>query len=68
MASRRRLLQRFAFASHAVHHQPPPPGPGGLEGRVVLSTFTVNSVGDSPTGSVPTTRATCGTASPGQRR
>ncbi len=53
MASRRRLLQRFAFASHAVHHHRLGLRPvlEVLEGRVVLSTFTVNSVGDGGIGS-----------------
>src|SRR5262249_736265 len=53
MASHRRLCQRFALTSHAVHNhrlrrRPPPES---LEPRVVLSTFTVNSTGDSGTGS-----------------
>ena len=53
MASRRRLEQRFPFASHAVHHRRLHSCPAleVLEGRVVLSTFTVNSLGDSGTGS-----------------
>ena len=50
MASRRRLVERFAFASHAVHYHRRRPVLEVLEGRVVLSTFTVNSVGDSSTG------------------
>ena len=53
MASRRRLVQRFAFASHAVHHHRLRRRPvlEVLEGRVVLSTFTVNSLGDAGSGS-----------------
>ena len=51
MASRRRLLQRFAFASHAVHQHRRRPVLEVLEGRVVLSTFTVNSLGDAGSGS-----------------
>ncbi len=52
MASRRRLVQRFAFASHAVHHhRHRRPVLEVLEGRVVLSTFTVNSLGDAGSGS-----------------
>ena len=51
MASRRRLEERFAFASHAVHHRRRRPVLEVLEGRVVLSTFTVNSLGDAGIGS-----------------
>ena len=53
MASRRRLVQRFAFASRAVHHHRLHRRPvlEVLEGRVVLSTFTVNSLGDAGNGS-----------------
>ena len=53
MASRRRLVQRFAFASHAVHPHRLRRRPvlEVLEGRVVLSTFTVNSLGDAGSGS-----------------
>ena len=53
MASRRRLEERFAFASHAVHHHRLRRRPvlEVLEGRVVLSTFTVNSLGDAGSGS-----------------
>jgi hypothetical protein len=51
MASRRRLEERFAFASKAVHHHRRRPVLEVLEGRVVLSTFTVNSLGDAGTGS-----------------
>ena len=52
MASRRRLRERFAFASHAVPaHRRSRPDLEALEGRVVLSTFTVNSLTDTGTGS-----------------
>ena len=51
MGSRRRLGHRFAFASHAVHHHRRRPVLEVLEGRVVLSTFTVNSLGDAGSGS-----------------
>jgi hypothetical protein len=63
MAKRRRLVQWFAFASHAVHHHRFRRRPvlEVREDRVVLATFTVNSSGMG--GPVPTTRATCGTAS-----
>ena len=50
MASRSRLVQRFAFASHAVHHRLRPVLEV-LEGRVVPATFTVNSLGDAGSGS-----------------
>ena len=53
MASRRRLEERFAFASHAVHHHRRRRRPvvEVLEGRALLATFTVNSVGDGGLGS-----------------
>jgi hypothetical protein len=53
MVSRRRPIQRFAFASHAVHHHRLRRRPvlEVLERRVVLSTFTVNSLGDVGSGS-----------------
>ena len=52
MASRRRLEDRFAFASHSVHHhRRRRPVLEVLEGRALLSTFTVNSLGDAGTGS-----------------
>ena len=53
MFSRRRLEGRFAFPSHAVHHHRRCRRPvlEILEGRVVLATFTVNSVGDAGIGS-----------------
>ena len=53
MTSRRRLTERFAFGSHAVRQQRLRRRPvlEVLEGRVVLSTFTVNSVGDEGIGS-----------------
>jgi len=53
MVSRRRLSQRFAFDSHAVRHHRLRRRPvlEVLEGRVVLSTFTVNSLGDGGIGS-----------------
>ena len=53
MASRRRLEDRFAFPSHAVHHHRRRRRPvlEVLEGRVLLATFTVNSVGDAGIGS-----------------
>jgi hypothetical protein len=53
MASRRRLVERFTFASRAVHHHRLRRCPTleVLEGRVVLSTFTVNSLGDAGSGS-----------------
>ncbi len=53
MASRRRLVERFAFAARAVHHHRLVRRPvvEVLEGRVVLSTFTVNSLGDVGSGS-----------------
>ena len=52
MASRRRLKQQFAFASHAVHHQRRRrPTLEVLEVRALLSTFTVNSLGDAGSGS-----------------
>jgi hypothetical protein len=53
MASRRRLVQRFAFASHAVHHHRFRRRPvlEVREDRVVLATFTVNSLGDGGIGS-----------------
>ena len=53
MASRRRLEERFAFASRAVHHHRRRRRPvlEVLEGRVLLSTFTVNSLGDAGSGS-----------------
>ncbi len=52
MASRRRLEGRFAFASHAVHHhRRRRPVLEVLEGRALLSTFTINSVGDAGSGS-----------------
>ena len=53
MARRRRLGHRFAVASYAVHHHRLRRRPvlEVLEGRVVLSTFTVNSLGDAGSGS-----------------
>lgn len=53
MATRRRLDRRFAFTSHAVHHYRLRRRPllEVLEGRIVLSTFTVNSLGDAGSGS-----------------
>ena len=52
MASRRRLEERFAFASHAVHHhRRRRPVLEVLEGRALLATFTVNSLGDAGSGS-----------------
>ena len=53
MASRRRLEERFAFASHAVHHHRRRRRPvlEVLEGRALLATFTVNSLGDAGSGS-----------------
>ena len=53
MASRLGICQRFAFASHAVrrHHRRRGEVLEGLEGRVVLAMFTVNSLGDAGSGS-----------------
>jgi hypothetical protein len=53
MASRRRLVQRYAFASHAVHHHRLRHRPllEILEARVVSSTFTVNRLEDAGSGS-----------------
>jgi hypothetical protein len=53
MVSRRRLSQRFPFASHAVRHHRLSRRPvlEFLERRVVLSAFTVNSLGDVGSGS-----------------
>ena len=53
MFSRRRLEERIALASHAVHHHRLRRRPAleVLERRVVLSTFTVNSLGDGGIGS-----------------
>jgi hypothetical protein len=53
MASLRRLDPQFAFASDAVHQHRLRRRPvlEVLEGRVVLSTFTVNSLGDAGSGS-----------------
>ena len=53
MASRRRLEERFAFASRAVHHHRRRRRPvlEVLEGRALLATFTVNSLGDAGIGS-----------------
>jgi hypothetical protein len=53
MASLRRLDQWFASASHAVQHHRRRRRPvlEALEGRLVLSTFTVNSLADARTGS-----------------
>ncbi len=53
MASRRRLEERFAFASRAVHHHRLRRRPAleVLEGRALLATFTVNSLGDAGSGS-----------------
>ncbi len=53
MASGRRLKERFAFASCAVHAQRRSRRPAleVLEGRALLSTFTVNSLGDAGSGS-----------------
>ena len=53
MASRRRLEERLAFASHAIRHRRfrRCPALEALEGRALLSTFTVNSLGDAGTGS-----------------
>ena len=51
MVGRRRLDRRFAFAFPAVHHHRRRPVLEVLEGRVVLATFTVNSLGDAGSGS-----------------
>ncbi len=53
MASHRRLQERFAFASRPVHHHRLRRRPDleVLEGRALLSTFTVNSLGDVGSGS-----------------
>jgi hypothetical protein len=51
MASRRRLVERFAFASHAVHTHRRRPVREVLEGRALMATFTVNSLGDAGVGS-----------------
>ncbi len=53
MVSRRRLVERFAFASRAVHHHRLRRRPvlEVLEGRALLATFTVNSLGDAGSGS-----------------
>ena len=53
MASRRRPKERFAFASRAVHHPRLRRSPSleVLEGRALLSTFTVNSFADAGSGS-----------------
>ena len=53
MASRRRLEQRFGFASRAVYHHRLRRRPvlEVLEGRDVLSTFTINSLTDTGSGS-----------------
>jgi hypothetical protein len=51
MASLRRLDQWFALASHAVQHHRRRPVLEALEGRLVLSTFTVTSLADARTGS-----------------
>jgi len=45
MTGRRRLKERFAFASHAVHNHRRRPVLELLEGRALLATFTVNSLG-----------------------
>ena len=51
MFSRRGLIERIAFASHAVHHHRRRRTPLEVpEGRIVLSTLTVNILGDSPAG------------------
>jgi hypothetical protein len=50
MPSRCRQKERFAFVSHAVRHHRRPVLEV-LEDRVVLSTFTVNSLGDAGSGS-----------------
>jgi len=50
MASLRRLNQRLAFASRAVHRRRRPVLEV-LEDRVVLSSFTVNGLGDAGSGS-----------------
>ena len=53
MASLRRLVERFTFASHAVcnHRIRRRPALEVLEGRALLATFTVNSFGDAGNGS-----------------
>lgn len=51
MASRRRPVQRFAFASRPDQHHRRRPVLEVLEGRALLATFTVNSLGDAGTGS-----------------
>ena len=53
MAGRRRLGHRFAVAFYVVHHHRLRRRPvlEVLEGRFVLSTFTVNSLGDAGSGS-----------------
>ncbi len=64
MVSRHRLPVRFAFASRAVQHRRLRRRPvlEVLESRALLSTFTVNSLGNLGSGSLAT-RATCRTAS-----
>jgi hypothetical protein len=53
MASRRRLVERFTFASSAFPHRRLSRRPllEALEGRALLATFTVNSLGDVGSGS-----------------
>ncbi len=53
MSSCRKLRQGFEVATHAVHHHRRRRRPvvEALEGRALLSTFTVNSVGDAGSGS-----------------
>ena len=51
MVSRRRIQERFEFASRTVHHHRIRPVLELLEGRTLLATFTVNSLGDVGSGS-----------------
>ncbi len=51
MASRHRHEERFAFASHAVRRHRRCSVLEVLEGRALLATFTVNSLGDAGLGS-----------------